>query len=59
MDYGVNHVLLTCEGSRAMASENFRSKILYTQYIWDIWDTELLYLKILRYFMQSISEILW
>ena len=41
MDYGVNHVLLTCEGSRAMASENFRSKILYTQYIWDIWDTEL------------------
>ena len=59
MDYGINQVLLTWERSRAMVSENLRSKILYTQYIWDIWDTELLYLKILRYFMQSISEILW
>ena len=27
MDYGINQVLLTCEGSRAMVSENLRSKM--------------------------------
>ena len=36
-------IMESWEGSRAMVSENLRSKILFTQYIWD---TELLYLKI-------------